>query len=43
MELYDEFFQLIQALNDAGVTYAVVGGIAMAFHDEPRFINPEYK
>ena len=37
MELYDEFFQIVPALNSAGVPYAVVGGIAMAFHDEPRF------
>ncbi|MDK3160279.1 nucleotidyltransferase [Kamptonema cortianum] len=37
MELYREFFNLVKALNDAGVEYAVVGGIALAFHGRPRF------
>lgn len=37
MDLFDEFLKLIEGLNEARIPYAVVGGIAMAFHDEPRF------
>lgn len=37
MNLYDEFFALIPYLNRLGVRYAVIGGIAMAFHGRPRF------
>ncbi len=37
MNLYDEFFALIPHLNTLGVRYAVIGGIAMAFHGRPRF------
>lgn len=37
MDLYDEFFSIIRAFEDAEITYAVIGGIALAFHDKPRF------
>ena len=37
MELYREFFSLIEALNRKGLQYSVVGGIALAFHSLPRF------
>lgn len=37
MELYREFFSLVRKLNEAGIEYAVVGGIALAFHAQPRF------
>lgn len=37
MELYREFFSIIKALNEKGLEYSVVGGIALAFHDHPRF------
>ncbi len=37
MELYREFFKIIQKLNEYGAAYAVVGGIALAFHSLPRF------
>lgn len=37
MNLYDEFFALIRLLNEAGLRYAVIGGVAMAFHGRPRF------
>jgi len=37
MNLYEEFFAVIGALNKLGARYAVVGGIAMAFHGRPRF------
>ncbi len=36
MELFREFFKVIKALNEAGVEYAVVGGVALAFHSMPR-------
>ncbi|MBD5780950.1 nucleotidyltransferase [Pelagicoccus sp. NFK12] len=37
MELYREFFSIIEKLNEHGLDYSVVGGIALAFHDTPRF------
>ncbi|GLI34937.1 hypothetical protein [Desulforhabdus amnigena] len=37
MNLYDEFFSMISMLNKLGIRYAVVGGIALAFHGRPRF------
>lgn len=39
MNLYDEFFDLIPYLNKLGARYAVVGGVAMAFHANPRFTH----
>ena len=35
MNLFDEFFQIIRAASAARIRYAVVGGIAMSFHDQP--------
>ena len=37
MDLYDEFFTLVEHLEKRSLLYAVIGGIAMAFHDLPRF------
>jgi hypothetical protein len=37
MNLYDEFFSIVPLLNELGIRYAVVGGIALAFHGNPRF------
>jgi hypothetical protein len=37
MELFDEFFRIVQEFQNRKISYAVVGGIAMAFHDRPRF------
>jgi hypothetical protein len=37
MNLYDEFFLIIRELRERRVSYSVIGGIAMAFHAEPRF------
>jgi hypothetical protein len=37
MNLFEEFFLLIPNLNAIGIQYAVIGGIALAFHDKPRF------
>jgi hypothetical protein len=36
LDLYDEFSTLINALEGAGVDYAVCGGLAMAIHGFPR-------
>lgn len=36
LNLYDELIALIRALNDAGIEYAVCGGMAMAIHSFPR-------
>lgn len=35
--LYEDFFAIVARLEERGVPYAVVGGIAMAFHDQPRY------
>lgn len=37
MNLFDEFFAIVREFHTEGIRYAVVGGIAMAFHDQPRF------
>jgi len=37
MNLYDEFFAIVAMLNQCRIRYAVVGGIALAFHGRPRF------
>lgn len=36
VNLFDEFEGIVKAMNLAGIPYAVVGGLAMAFHDQPR-------
>lgn len=37
MNLYDEFSAIVKAFHKKKVRFAIVGGLAMAFHDEPRF------
>ena len=37
MDLYDEFFSVISVFNKLAIRYAIVGGIALAFHGKPRF------
>jgi hypothetical protein len=37
MALYDEFFSMVSIFNKLGVRYAIVGGIALAFHGRSRF------
>lgn len=37
MDLYNEFFRIMREFNSRGLKYAIVGGIAMAFHKSPRF------
>jgi hypothetical protein len=41
MELYREFYAVINALNKNGLAYSVVGGIALAFHALPRFARED--
>ncbi len=37
MDLYDEFYSLIEAFDAAAIPYAVCGGIAVAIYGYPRF------
>lgn len=37
MNAFDEFQLLIIELENQDIRYALVGGVAMAFYDEPRF------
>lgn len=36
LDIYDEFLQLVERLNEQAIDYAVCGGMAMAFHGAPR-------
>jgi predicted nucleotidyltransferase len=37
MELFEEFFIIVKKFNQSRIRYAIVGGIAMSFYDEPRY------
>ena len=37
MDVFGEFEQLAQDLADRQIPYALIGGVAMAFHAQPRF------
>jgi len=37
MNLYNEFFSIIEVFEKNDISYAVIGGFAMSFHEEPRF------
>jgi hypothetical protein len=37
MNVFEEFPKIAKALDEDEVKYALVGGVAMAFHSEPRF------
>lgn len=37
MEVNTDFSDLLLAFNAAAVRYLIVGGLALAFHDRPRF------
>ncbi len=37
MNVFDEFDRLVRDLEEQGVRYALVGGVAVAFYTEPRF------
>ena len=37
MNVFDEFYRIVEHFQNEGIAYALVGGVAMAFHTEPRF------
>jgi hypothetical protein len=37
MNVFDEFYRIVQQIHSEGIDYALVGGVAVAFHTEPRF------
>ena len=37
MNVFYEFHKIVQQLQREGVKYALIGGVAVAFHAEPRF------
>jgi hypothetical protein len=37
MHLYDEFFRIVGEFEKNKISYCVIGGLALAFHDQPRF------
>lgn len=37
MNIFEEFPDIVNAIEKENIKYALVGGIAMAFHSEPRF------
>lgn len=37
MNLYEEFFGVVEAFQDKRIRYALIGGLSLAFHDRPRF------
>lgn len=37
MNVFYEFHKIVQHLQAEGIAYALIGGVAVAFHAEPRF------
>ncbi len=37
MDIFDEFFNIVEELTTGEIAYAVVGGIALSFYTEPRY------
>jgi hypothetical protein len=37
MDLYVEFFAIVEGFGQKGVRYALIGGLSLAFHGRPRF------
>jgi len=37
MNLFDEFSAIVKTFQKKKMRFAVVGGLAMTFYDEPRF------
>ena len=37
MNVFEEFIHLVKELEAQEVRYALVGGVAMAFYNQPRF------
>jgi len=43
MKINSDFADLLRELNGASARYLIVGGLAPAFHDQPRFTKDLYK
>ncbi len=37
MNIFEEFHKIVTVMDENNLEYALVGGVAMAFHDEARF------
>jgi len=37
MNIFEEFKDIVKAIEANNLEYALVGGVALAFHDQPRF------
>lgn len=37
MNIFEEFRKIVKAIEANNLEYALVGGVALAFHDQPRF------
>ena len=37
MNIFEEFRKIVKAIEANNLKYALVGGVALAFHDQPRF------
>ena len=37
MNIFDEFHKIVRRFQAEGIAYALIGGVAVAFHAEPRF------
>ena len=37
MNVFDEFYRIVADFRSEGINYALVGGVAVAFHTQPRF------
>ena len=37
MNIFDEFTDIVKHIDKEGIKYALVGGVAMAFYQEPRY------
>ncbi len=37
MNIFEEFRKIVMAIEANNLEYALVGGVALAFHDQPRF------
>ncbi len=37
MNVFDEFHRIVRYFQTEGIAYALIGGVAVAFHAEPRF------
>jgi hypothetical protein len=37
MNIFEEFPRIFSKISEGDIKYALVGGVAMSFHDTPRF------